>query len=73
MGFTADLGEQLLLQKVEVEGNILKTFLISFSKSDGRVEVLAPIGNFILNEFRNKENKIVGFNNTHIIEIGLEV
>lgn len=73
MGFTADVGKWLLLQKVEVSNNTLETFLISFSKSDGRVDVLAPIGHFILNDFRKKENKIVGFNNTHTIEIGLKV
>ena len=62
----------IILQKLSVENNEVKTYLINLNTENGKVEFLSEIGNFILTKFDKKKNSIIGYNNVDKIEIKLE-
>ena len=63
---------KIFLQKLSIKNNEVKTYLVEFNTTNGKVEILGEIGNFILTEYNKKKNSIVGFNQTDMLEIKIE-
>ena len=62
----------ILLQKLSVKNNEVKSYLIDFNTENGKVEIMNEIGNFVLTKYDKKKKSIIGYNQTDKIEIKIE-
>ena len=65
-------GNNILLQKLSVKNNEVKSYLIDFNIENGKVEILYEIGNFVLTKYDKKKNSIIGYNQTDKVEIKIQ-
>ena len=64
---------KILLQKLNIENNEVKSYLITLNTVNGKIIILSEIGNFVLTKFDKKKNAIIGYNQTDQIEIKIDL
>lgn len=70
--FSIDTEHHLYLQKIAQEEDEVKTYLVSFDKKTGKVEVIKEIGQYILEHYNEKTKTITGYGKEKVIHIVLE-
>lgn len=70
--FSIDTENHLYLQKIAQEEDEVKTYLISFEKKTGKVEIIKEIGQYVLEHYNEKTKTITGYGKEKVIHIALE-